>query len=266
MLAKCSNTVPQTSSGEGVELVRKSKEQAGALVSALQAHVMFLSEQLEKAVALLPAAAMYEKYAADLREYGGIESPEALIDKVVITPEREKELASLIRGKVKEWAEGHPTLASLAPTVFGYVYGQFRRNFGCRRLSRILPQEYQEIVEFVKTLRIPSLADFGPLAAVLMVNRAMLQLSAARAAKMCGVTSRAFRRWETGVDVPSSRNIPALAQFLGMSEWKVENLAEQQRLFNGEQKAEKADRKPSRRPAPQVKAERGVQVGETLSP
>lgn len=263
MLAKCSNTVPQTSSGQGVELVRKSKEQAGALVSALQAHVMFLSEQLEKAVALLPTAAMYEKYAADLREYGGIESPEAMIDKVVITTEREKELASLVQEKVKEWAESHPTLAPLTLTIFGYVYGQFRRNFGCRRLSRVPPQEYQGIVEFVKTLRVPSLADFGPLAAVLMVTRAMLQVSAARAAEMCGVSPRAFRRWETGEHVPGPRNIPALARFLGMSEPKVKNLAEQQRLFNGE---EKADGKPSRRPVPQVKAERGVPVGETLSP
>lgn len=265
MLAKCSNTVLQVSPAEApaVELVQKSKEQAGALVSALQAHVVFLSEQLEKAVALLPTVAMYEKHAADLREYGGIESPEALIDKVVITPEREKELASLIHRKVAEWAKGHPTLAPLVPTVYGYIYGQFRRNFGCRRLSRVPPQEYQEIVEFVKTLRVPSLADFGPLAAVLMVNRAMFGISAARAAAMCGVSSRAIRHWETGENVPSPKSIPALARFLEMDKRKIEHLAEQQRLFNGEQKA---DGRPSQRPTAQLNPERGVLGEESLNP
>jgi len=230
-------------------------------MSALQAHVAFLSEQLEKAAAFTPVVAMYEKHAADLREFGGIESPEALLDRVAITPEREKELASLIQEKVRRWRETHPTLAPLAPTVHGYIYGQLRRNFGCRRLSRIPPHEYRQILEYVGSFRIPSFADFGPLAAVLMATRGTHGMSAARAAKVCGVTGRAYRRWETGEHVPGPRNIPALARFLGMSDRKTKYLAEQQRLFNGEQKADKS---LSQRPAAHVRTERGDQVGEAL--
>lgn len=262
MREKCNEIAPQAPESPA-ELVRKSKEQAGALVSALQAHVAFLTEQLEKVVVLLPAVTMYERYAADLKQYGGIESPGALLDRAVITVEKEKELASLIQEKVEGWKKTHPSLASLAPTVYGYVYGLLCRNFGIRRLSRIPPQEYQEIAEFVKTLQIPSLADFGPLAAVLMVTRAMRRMSAARAAEMCGVTNRGYRRWEAGKHVPCPRNVSSVAQFIGMSERKVMRLIEQQRLYNGGPETErKAKAKPSRQPPAQPGAERGGRIGE----